>query len=674
MINNIFELNYGQILAKQKSIVRLFPSFYDRVKAVEKNGGVTGFKESGPGLWEFTVASGDPERHAKGVQYRIRVTWIDILPQVKHAAFDLNNWTKDKERLNLMKVADYVMYHANMKLSSTSPGDNWWGNSYVRTKRDTELDFPQHIAPVVRNPKEYGIAGKHVQLIMNVLPFYVQTMANHLKRYYAKDILAIQKEVYGARFKSLAPKDKTEEPAEEKPEEPVKTTKPFSKLKIKNPAKEPEDNEADYESGVAESKILEGIQGKYWLTPKGGLLTLSYEHSDYLADKNLYQNQESPVDYAIKKGWVRVGYIGSILYIQIKEDSSANDKILSLINKFKPTEIAIDVDLNGYLESMEIPTKQYLQYDSFEDAIKAFRRSMSSNESIILHEYFNKLIREDGEGGAVGATTSAPGTTSANIAYVPGQFKRVTSKLSTMSKRKRNWKTQVVKLPEARVVHFEDAFEIYVKESYWPSFAEKCFGSCLFSLLEFTSDLGDYLAEAQDDELILAKEDLKKSLMILFNNDVLKGYQHKLAEFVKIDPNVYFYQVGKSLLTEPGAERQIQQMIALIEKAYQKDLGAYQTLTAALRARQPLNSLPIFRNIDNLLGTTINGKLKGVEFNYSSVVTMNFLAQEWFQTSNKDLIHALEIQPAFFKVKDGRVYPASENGFPYNFVEYLNRI
>jgi len=51
------EYNYTDVMRKQRSITKLFPSFYDRVKAVGNNGGIR-MEEMLPETWRFKVQSG----------------------------------------------------------------------------------------------------------------------------------------------------------------------------------------------------------------------------------------------------------------------------------------------------------------------------------------------------------------------------------------------------------------------------------------------------------------------------------------------------------------------------------------------------------------------------------------------------------------------------------------
>jgi len=187
MSNLLLELNYTDIANKQRSIVNLFPPFRGRVDTVKNNGGVrmVGYSKD---LWKFTVASGTEQ----GKSYTIRVFFADVENAIRTGAEQRGNWTKDGQHLNLNKIGHWVIVHAELLLSCTCPASQFWGPNYQRTKDRAELDHDEIRPPKIRNPHEYGINCKHVQVIFDVLPFYNGTMATQLKKYYKDFIINLE--------------------------------------------------------------------------------------------------------------------------------------------------------------------------------------------------------------------------------------------------------------------------------------------------------------------------------------------------------------------------------------------------------------------------------------------------------------------------------------------------
>lgn len=205
---HLYELKYTEIQNKQADIVKLFPSFVDRKKKVKSNGGATLVSQE-KGIFEFLVASGTK----KGKHYAIRIKFNGIEEAVAQAAKDPNNWTTAKDHLNLTRVATYVLYNTDLQTSSDSPGDQFWGPNYQKTKVDAELDNPENRPPDVRNPGQYGIVGKHLSLVLDRLPLLVSKMAEHLKKFFLPEIVAIEKESIGTLYgkkKEYTPEEEQE--------------------------------------------------------------------------------------------------------------------------------------------------------------------------------------------------------------------------------------------------------------------------------------------------------------------------------------------------------------------------------------------------------------------------------------------------------------------------------
>lgn len=213
----IYELKYADIVKKQKSIVKLFPTFYNRVKKVMANGGIKSFKAD-KDLWTFEVNSGDPARHAKGITYHVQVYFAGVPTVLEQLAKDKQYWTRDGKKLNLNALGRGVIYGAELLLSTESPGDQFWGPNYQRTMAGAQWDREETRPPNIRNPQQFGLNGKHVQLVLDVLPFYTQTMAKELRKYYSKLILDLEKKTLHAEYNPKQTAAAVEQEPEEQPE------------------------------------------------------------------------------------------------------------------------------------------------------------------------------------------------------------------------------------------------------------------------------------------------------------------------------------------------------------------------------------------------------------------------------------------------------------------------
>jgi hypothetical protein len=191
MIDKIIEATVTDLKRKQKSITKLFPTFDDRVKAIQSNGGIklTSVEQN---LWQFNVASGTK----KGVEYDVYLEFKNIIPTLQKIVKDRRLWVSDKSRIDRKKLARKLLDIVDVKLKCSCPADLWWGTQYVRSlgKYDAQQDGQVKLSPKVRNPKAYGAYCKHSANLMRALPFYVDTMMKWLKDFYEKDIAKFEQE------------------------------------------------------------------------------------------------------------------------------------------------------------------------------------------------------------------------------------------------------------------------------------------------------------------------------------------------------------------------------------------------------------------------------------------------------------------------------------------------
>lgn len=183
MVDKINELTYNQVLRKQQSITSLFPTFYDRVKKVGQSGGVSLSSQKGD-VWHFKVASATH----KGVKYDTYMRWVNMDRQIGEFIKDKRLWTKEGDTIDLRKLANEILYKADVEVYCSCPAFLYWGSSYILTQRRAKFTSPENRPPDERNPKQYGALCKHSQLLFDVLPFYVTSMAAYLNKAFGKQI------------------------------------------------------------------------------------------------------------------------------------------------------------------------------------------------------------------------------------------------------------------------------------------------------------------------------------------------------------------------------------------------------------------------------------------------------------------------------------------------------
>jgi hypothetical protein len=179
-INKICEYTFANVKNKNKSITNLFPTFTDRVRQVAANGGVK-MKSMSPGLWTFTVASGT----TPGKKYTVYAQFADMEESIRKAVQYKEVWSDDKTHVDYRYLASKILDIVDMKWYCTDPSDLYYGGQYIRTQRDAEYQHDEDRPPRVRNPHQYGAGCKHLALVWQVLPMYVGTIANFLKKYYS---------------------------------------------------------------------------------------------------------------------------------------------------------------------------------------------------------------------------------------------------------------------------------------------------------------------------------------------------------------------------------------------------------------------------------------------------------------------------------------------------------
>ena len=183
VLQKINELQYKGVLNKQRSINKLFPPFYDRVKAVANNGGVR-LKGVEPSRWHFKITSGTENDK----EYDAYIRFKNMPEVLNRLAKNRKLWNKARTGVDYRKLGVELLYQPEVELLCSCPAFQYWGPAYILTKRDAKYTEPENRPPVVRNPKQYGAVCKHLQLLLDVFPMYSGTMASFLKKYYGEAI------------------------------------------------------------------------------------------------------------------------------------------------------------------------------------------------------------------------------------------------------------------------------------------------------------------------------------------------------------------------------------------------------------------------------------------------------------------------------------------------------
>jgi len=239
LFGDIIEATTSQLLRKQKSITRLFPTFPDRVKAIADKGGIR-LEGTEDELWHFKIHSGTKD----SVWYDAYLKFKDIDSTLVKVIRDRRLWIGDKSRIDRRKMARKFMDIVDIQISCSCPAFLYWGSAYILSlgKYDAKHTNPELRAPKKRNPKQYGAFCKHLQTLMKVLPFYTDTMMRWLDDFYGDEIKTFEEETrkeYGW-VKAVAKKLKKKK--EEEPEEEPEEEKP-EKVPIEEPPEEEEESE-----------------------------------------------------------------------------------------------------------------------------------------------------------------------------------------------------------------------------------------------------------------------------------------------------------------------------------------------------------------------------------------------------------------------------------------------
>ena len=188
LYNQLCEYTFSQILHKQRSITSLWPNFADKVSKVKSSGGVHLISQF-PELWLFGVASAS----GKG-DYNVMLRFNNIPEMLKKFVPDRRLWNKEEDAIDYNLLGPEVLNKVDIELDCQCLADTYWGMEYIRTQKKAQFGHEENRPPKIKNPKQYGVACKHIQALLTKLPSYNFTFNGFLKSFYEKDIQKLVEE------------------------------------------------------------------------------------------------------------------------------------------------------------------------------------------------------------------------------------------------------------------------------------------------------------------------------------------------------------------------------------------------------------------------------------------------------------------------------------------------
>lgn len=219
----IKEATLSDIHRKQKSVTRLFPTFFDRERQVELMGGIK-LVDIDDDNFHFKVHSGTK----KDVWYDCMLHFKNVKELLGKLVMNRKLWVTDRSKVDLRKIAAEFAAHIDVQIFCSCPADLYYGGHYIRSrpKYDAKYTDPENRPPDERNPHQYGAHCKHLQAVMKALPWYTGTIAKWLRDFYANDIIKFEEQArkqFGPMRRTPARRKRPVKPRE-KPEEEAKPT------------------------------------------------------------------------------------------------------------------------------------------------------------------------------------------------------------------------------------------------------------------------------------------------------------------------------------------------------------------------------------------------------------------------------------------------------------------
>lgn len=304
LFSKLLEYTYADMVDKQRDITSLFPTFHDRVRRVDKSGGVL-LTQRLPDVWHFKVASAaeaEEEFRRQGVKnprkkkapstgakkrYDVYVRFKNIYELLKKYVPDKSLWVQDGSKVDRRKLADALFRELDIETSCSCPASLYWGSDFIRSTPDIKAQYgdQEDRPPVVRNPSEHGSLCKHGDSVFDKLPVYKGTLAKHLEEYYGKTIKELEDRTKkgeeppkGEPGKPVAPKAPPVKPgagqAPKAAEEPAPKPTEEPEVKVETPEEKPYGAKPGTKN--ATGKITPATQGQSPATTKHTSATSRY--------------------------------------------------------------------------------------------------------------------------------------------------------------------------------------------------------------------------------------------------------------------------------------------------------------------------------------------------------------------------------------------------------------
>lgn len=353
MFHKLIEVTLGQLSNKQKSVTRLFPDFFSnpkKVPGVISKGGVR-LSSIEKDKWTFKVHSGTEE----GLWYDVVVRWKDVEKDVQKLVSDRRNWTKNKKKADLKKIAAKLFKDGNVELSCDCDAQQYWGPAYQLTQKHAKYGDQEDRSPDVRNPKQYGQYCKHVQVLMRTLPFYKSTIANWLGKEF-KDLIqrAEGTATQTAQQYKAAGQALGKHTARESIQEAVATLPEPQQVMLDELGSATEEDMRTTSTYPGEEDCV-----KFWLLSDGTLIHVPCAHSSVL------QQLDRDTDDPLSSGAARIRVHPNV-DLQVEAADPLNDEqihvLKDLMIRYKTKAVAADSDTRSLHKDTPTPEPEHLEH------------------------------------------------------------------------------------------------------------------------------------------------------------------------------------------------------------------------------------------------------------------------------------------------------------------------
>lgn len=238
-----------------------------------------------------------------------------------------------------------------------------------------------------------------------------------------------------------------------------------------------------------------------------------------------------------------------------------------------------------------------------------------------MEEFINRIS---------GKTQSVPETTtSANIAYLPSGFRKVTKALKTLRKKKNDWKVRTIESDDHFDVVFEDSLCVKVSKDHWKDFMTRLCPSGDFKIPDTTLDLGlmnerrlNEANKTHNEEII---KQVRGALLELFVEPPLATIDEHVELWKKTFKTVHYLPQKGSVLQYPNFESELKSFLKSLTPL---DRGTLEMVLSSIEDRRSLVLLDEFKGYQRLLGARILSVYGGNKVEYRGSVSMAFVPSE----------------------------------------------